>query len=61
MVEYLGQYLQQVGGGIFVAIFVADGWMNIGDNICNRWVVDSPGKNLQQVGRGIFWTIFTAG
>ena len=61
MVEYLGQYLQQVGGGIFVAIFVAGGWMNIGDNICNRWVVDSLGQYLQQVGRGIFWTIFTAG
>ena len=56
----MGQYLQQVGGGIFVAIFVAGGWMNIGDNICNRWVVDSLGQYLQQVGRGIFWTIFTA-
>ena len=61
VVEYLGQYLQQVGGGIFVAIFVAGGWMNIGDNICNRWVVEYLGQYLQQVGRGIFWTIFTAG
>ena len=61
VVEYLGQYLQQVGGGIFVAIFVAGGWMNIGDNICNRWVMEYLGQYLQQVGRGIFWTIFTAG
>ena len=28
--------------------------MNIGDNICNRWVVEYLGQNLQQVGRGIF-------